>query len=270
MLQTPADTAIQLGGYREWAVAGPMAQLCQAAWIYEAGDAPVSHRLLPDQNPSLILIFQTDFSGRISDGEMMIGGGCNTAVWYRPKPGELQIAYRLYPEVAAEMMGVCPKEYQNTSAAPPRDLAHCLDGLLEDAITSSPETLLSKMGRRLMASSREIALRDEQRAARLIRASGGQISIAGIATKLGCSERKIRRGFNSTMGMSPKAYGRLIRHVEAICMADDMADPDWADIAIANGYCDQSHLIREVKHLTGASPARLHAERRTESEISNT
>ena len=74
----------------------------------------------------------------------------------------------------------------------------------------------------------------------------------------------------SYTGLTPKQYSRMIRHLNAILMAETYDQPDWAGIAAESGYADQSHLIRETKALAGISPAALVRERRHEAEISNT
>jgi AraC-like DNA-binding protein len=62
-------------------------------------------------------------------------------------------------------------------------------------------------------------------------------------------------------GMSPRHFARIQRF-HALLRASDLAPrPSWAALAADYGYADQSHLIRDVRHLAGVSPARLHAER---------
>jgi AraC-like DNA-binding protein len=48
-------------------------------------------------------------------------------------------------------------------------------------------------------------------------------------------------------------------------LTSDLAPrPSSAALAAHHGYADQSHLIREVQHLAGVSPTRLHEERGAE------
>lgn len=46
--------------------------------------------------------------------------------------------------------------------------------------------------------------------------------------------------------------------------------PNWAQLAIAVGYSDQAHMIREFKSLIQVSPRQIHLERREESRDNET
>lgn len=56
--------------------------------------------------------------------------------------------------------------------------------------------------------------------------------------------------------MNPKEYGRIARFQRALRMMQ-LGASDYADIAYANGYSDQSHFIREFRHFSGMTPKRL-------------
>ena len=45
--------------------------------------------------------------------------------------------------------------------------------------------------------------------------------------------------------------------------------PAWAAIAAETGFCDQSHLVRECRVLTGLAPGEVYRERRAQAEMSN-
>ena len=83
--------------------------------------------------------------------------------------------------------------------------------------------------------------------------------LARLARHMQVSERQLQRRFQDVLGLTPKRYAQQIRLAETIALADAARTPAWADLAVANGYCDQSHLIRDCQKLTGVSPARLHA-----------
>ncbi len=85
-----------------------------------------------------------------------------------------------------------------------------------------------------------------------------------LARRLGVSERHLRRLMVDETGIAPRHFARIQRF-HALLRASDLAPrPSWAALAAHHGYADQSHLIREVQHLAGVSPTRLHKERGAE------
>jgi AraC-like DNA-binding protein len=94
-----------------------------------------------------------------------------------------------------------------------------------------------------------------------LRRSRGAIRVRTLARRLGVSERHLRRLMVNETGIAPRHFARIQRF-HALLRASDLAPrPSWATLAAHHGYADQSHLIREVQHLAGVSPVRLHEER---------
>ena len=84
----------------------------------------------------------------------------------------------------------------------------------------------------------------------------GNITVAGIAQNLKCSQRKIHRQFVQYLDISPKEYIRVIRFRKSIKLLKNNRSNTASD-AYELGYADQSHLIKEVKYFTGFSPKKL-------------
>jgi AraC-like DNA-binding protein len=70
--------------------------------------------------------------------------------------------------------------------------------------------------------------------------------------------------------LSLKAYARMTRLNAAMSRADAAARPAWSRISADAGYCDQSHLVRECRAVTGRTPGPLHRERRAQADLSKT
>jgi len=84
----------------------------------------------------------------------------------------------------------------------------------------------------------------------------------GIAAALGIHRRALERIFRTEVGLSPKVYARIHRLQTVLQQLDDpRAVHDWATLAQANGFSDQSHLIREFRLLAGTTPKRYLDER---------
>lgn len=56
--------------------------------------------------------------------------------------------------------------------------------------------------------------------------------------------------------MNPKEYGRIARFQRALRMMQ-LGSRDYAGIAYANGYSDQSHFIRDFRLFSGITPKQL-------------
>jgi hypothetical protein len=74
---------------------------------------------------------------------------------------------------------------------------------------------------------------------------------------VGLSERQLRRRFQVAVGLSPKAYARVVRLHRAMALARAAGVPDWAEIAVRAGYYDQPHLLAEFRRAVGMSCVRF-------------
>lgn len=82
-------------------------------------------------------------------------------------------------------------------------------------------------------------------------------TISQIACELGYSTRQLQRKINSFVGVSPSLFRRISRFEKAlrlIRLSDHHSAIDWPDVALACGYSDQSHFIREFHEFAGHTP----------------
>ena len=68
------------------------------------------------------------------------------------------------------------------------------------------------------------------------------------------SNRTIERLFAAHLGITPKLYLRIARFQRALKAMMDAPDCDLSTVALAEGYYDQSHLVREFHALAGGVP----------------
>lgn len=73
------------------------------------------------------------------------------------------------------------------------------------------------------------------------------------------SHRQFNRNFIDRMGISPKAYLKVVRFNLAYRMKNFYPEMSWFNIAIACGYHDYQHLSKDYQAFTGHSPAALFA-----------
>jgi AraC-like DNA-binding protein len=79
---------------------------------------------------------------------------------------------------------------------------------------------------------------------------GGTVESAARAG--GRSPRTLRLWFDEAVGIAPVTWARVRRVQRALRLA--LGEPDWSTVAHAAGYCDQAHLCRDVREITGVTP----------------
>jgi AraC-like DNA-binding protein len=87
------------------------------------------------------------------------------------------------------------------------------------------------------------------------------IDVAGLAMRVGLSERQLRRIFATAVGVGPKEYLQMLRFNRAAARSTTMPG---RQLAAAAGYYDQAHLISEFRHLAGMTPREFANRRRPE------
>lgn len=108
-----------------------------------------------------------------------------------------------------------------------------------------------------------------QQALATLEASGGEVRVEALAARLGVSRQHLAAQFRQHVGLSPKLFARICRFRRAMAaIAATPADatrrtPDWAQLALACGYFDQSHLIHDFQEFSGSAPERFHFSNQT-------
>ena len=89
----------------------------------------------------------------------------------------------------------------------------------------------------------------------LIHQTKGLMSVRDLAMSVGCTERQLRRKFDSRVGLSPKEFSRIVRVRQALQSLRLGPDKLLTDISHECGYFDQSHFIRDFEEFTGLTPS---------------
>jgi AraC-like DNA-binding protein len=82
----------------------------------------------------------------------------------------------------------------------------------------------------------------------------GRMRVRNIAKAVDLSERRLSEIFLNEVGLAPKVFSRIQRFQAALALAGETPRPDWAELAVACGYFDQSHLIRDFVQFSRCTP----------------
>ena len=85
-----------------------------------------------------------------------------------------------------------------------------------------------------------------------IESAGGAVPIEALRARAGVSAKRLAADFREQIGVTPKLFARLVRFQQAIGLLQ--AGRSLADVALAAGYYDQSHLGLEFRELAGVTP----------------
>jgi AraC-like DNA-binding protein len=225
-----------------------------------AGTPPVTNiDLLPDGTTTLV------FRLRDADRADLVVLGPQTRSVYKRAPSCLlavQVVFR--PGGAYPFFGV-PMDELADRIIPARDLwGRRADALFEQLVAVGAGVTLDPTRACLDAIERALEGRMlgpdvfEPASAAVARAAVRKLSLGGItveetASALHVSPRNLRRAFVATVGVSPKRYARITRFQRVVSNMQ-VARGSWSEVALASGYCDQPHLVREFRELAGLSP----------------
>jgi AraC-like DNA-binding protein len=193
----------------------------------------LDHAPLPLPYPAVDLLVFADGSLRLAGPEVVVRTG--------PLPPGGLVGVRLRPGaslslgLAADEVPLDGTPFGHVEPGSPRDrLSSALDLLDRIPLCDNDSTVERAVG----------MLADEPSA-----------RVGDLAAAVGLSQRQLRRRFAVAVGLSPKAYGRVVRLHAALRLAGTVG---WAEIAQRCGFYDQSHMIAEFRVATGLAPAALH------------
>jgi AraC-like DNA-binding protein len=219
--------------YREWAPPVAWRKVVACCWEQQVSADRVQ-RVLPDGHADVLLY---------GSGEVELVGVYDHVALPRLPKGTVIRGIRLRPEAVAAAFRVRASELRN--------------------LTLPGEDVIGTRGSRILHDEHAVdawirSIDPDRRIAAAIELLQSQ-PVERVAADVGLSPRQLQRNILANVGLTPKSLQRVMRlqrFLEHAGRAGDLAAAS-ADA----GYADQSHLTREVRALSGLTPARLLAER---------
>ncbi|MEU8120544.1 helix-turn-helix domain-containing protein [Spirillospora sp. NPDC049024] len=78
--------------------------------------------------------------------------------------------------------------------------------------------------------------------------------VGEVTDRLGCTRKRLIGLFHDRVGLTPKRFARVRRFQRTLRRIPYDRPVDWAELASASGYADQSHLIRDFHDFAGLRP----------------
>ncbi len=220
------------------------------------------HRMVPFWYISVVIWREWTVSGEIADVRLRFHGPQPNSYFYAPKrPIEL-IGIAIAPELAQKVLGISNEDcagqiidWQSSDFGKALRLASC---------GSQVAAIAEAMAQPILNMTADLGKSDVDLTVAMVRRVGGTAPLHAIRERIGLCERQFRLRFKERVGLSAKAYSRIVRANAVIAAADRTETPDWAALSYQYGFFDQAHMINDLRSLTGRSPALLNIERNAE------
>jgi AraC-like DNA-binding protein len=252
--------------YSEHPPSAALAPFVRCLWTLEGDAADLAEPIqpiLPDGCPELVIHLGDAFermypNGRIErQASVLLAGQLTEHLSIRPTGQVAVIGVRFHPDGAAGLLDV-----------PQRDLV----GLTMDVDALSPALFRSVRAVCGSTPSPADAVAGVQRclekrmdpsgpdplmryAVDAIQRHRGGVSIDALARRIGWTRRHLERRFQTIVGISPKRLARIARFQSAVRVLERLDVPKRSTrTALAAGYADQAHFVREFHELAGCAP----------------
>lgn len=213
-------------------------------WTRSDASPAGQHRVLPDGCADLVFDRNA--------GESAVVGTMTRPVLLPPRGASDFFGVRFRPGRAAAFLRIPLAEI--TDARVP--LGDIWKGWSDGSLELPPADWIVRLETELLRRLDPDRDRRVDEAVARIAESGGTLRIDPLAREIGISRQHLARQFLHHVGVSPKTFARVMRFRRVTETLP--ADRDWADVAAANGFYDQSHLIAEFRELAGITPDAFH------------
>lgn len=250
--------------YREFAPLNALSGVIRCIWIFDrdAHDGEPPEPVIGDGNPELIVHFGDPMVEVGAEGEWrqpraLFAGQLTRPLWLRPGGRVDVLGIRFHPWSARRLLRIPVSDLTDRRVA----LNELIDGAGEfvDAMSrctsdaaradQAQAFVAQCLARADAGDDREVA----QCVARLLQPGA---SIDALAAQAGIGRRQLERRFLDAVGVSPRALAGILRLRRFFTLLEESTAP-LMEAALAAGYYDQSHFIREFRRYAGYTPTRF-------------
>lgn len=243
--------------YDEFPPSPGLAQHVRCVWTFEADrdENSTRERIVPDGRCELIAHIGDPFMESSIDGveteqpRVLFAGQLSHPLWLRATGRAHVIGVRFNAWSARRFLGE-----PVTSATDRRVPVRGCDGATIEEISRFVEKRIEASG----ADDDPIV----ERAVRQLEQANGRASLDEMLAESRIGRRQLERRFVDAVGLSPRLFANVLRLRSVFDALQANPEGGWTDAALAAGYFDQSHLIRDFKRFVGCTPAQFLASRR--------
>ena len=204
----------------------------------------------------IIFQYERSPSGGIDNPQLTLYGATDRFSLYNIKPSTEFAGVRFHPGMAAQFLKVNPIELfqQEVRVQDGAEFGQVFDQLCACGSNEQALRTLQRNLLKLQLDCRSGISSPIREALRLISSTDGRMSVSQIANVIGISERTLRRGVTTTVGLSPKVLARILRfqHVTSCLRAPEpliCAALQWSVATLTRRICG-----REFQQLSGLTP----------------
>ena len=242
--------------YREYEPSPQLRAVVEKYWILDGGPSAAWESILPDGRAELIFHYGAPFARRAAGAGVaiqpsaMFVGQVTAPVCLQPRGSVGVAAIRLRPE-ATGAFG--PPAGEITNRFEPLDTLARTGIVIEQLAAAATDRDRIEVLERFVLSCAKVAPRPEIAfSVSCLMRRGGTLSIEALASVTGVARRQLERRFQTDVGLTPKAFARLLRMNRAARLV--LAGQSFADVAISCGYFDQAHMSNDFRRVTQQSP----------------
>jgi AraC-like DNA-binding protein len=246
--------------YRRQAPPPPLSDFVELLWLFEnAASSHASERVLPTGTVELVINLGDNTTG--SFDAVVAGPHSRFFVLDTSRPSSI-IGVHFKPSGAFPFFALPVGELRNRHVPLEALLGRRAAELRERLLAAEgAEAKLLLLGRMLLSLLQRPQSRHAAVGHALAAFRRGPRRIADVVDETGLSPRRFIGLFSDEVGLTPKSFCRIRRFQRTVELLHRAQAVDWAETALACGYCDQSHMIHDFQDFAGLSPANYLARR---------
>ena len=239
-----------------------LAHHVMCVWCFESEGAGAPDRIVPDGRPELIVhrgapFAELDARGAfVAQPRVLFAGQVTRPLRLRATGPASVIGVRFHPHGARAFAGTSMRELTDRRIA--------IDAPTVGAGADELEPALAQV-EAFVAKRIEAARHPEDLLARAmserIEAAEGMIDAETLFADAHVGRRQAERRFADAVGIGPALLASIFRFRRVFEVIERGGPRPWTEAALAAGYYDQSHFIREFRRFVGCTPTEFDAER---------
>ena len=250
--------------YAEFAPLPALAPYVRCVWMFEAaGPGGATTRIVPDGRPELVIHCGDRFAEVARDGtthaqpRMLFAGQVTRPLVVKALGRASVLGVRFHPAGALPFLGRPLRETTDARVGAARLLGRGATTLLYELETMGAAARLQRVQEFVAARIDERAGERDlivEAAVARIEANQGRVDVDALARDAAIGRRQLERRFGHAVGVGPSLLASIFRFRSVFDVIERDAARPWTEAALAAGYYDQSHFIREFRRFVGVTP----------------